>query len=114
MQSLASIRNPSESSIKFITYFLIRAADSLKSIYGFCKKQSHFIFLHQVLGNCKTGRQIHPVFKNAGFTGISVTIGMMHMDGVNPVDIFTRMTLIAMIESVKEQAIKQNTIDESI
>jgi len=66
-------------------------------------------------GNSLIGRQIYPLLKAAGFHAIKVTPRMVYVDSSKPelVEGFTKNTFIAMVEGVREQAIRLNMIDEA-
>lgn len=59
-------------------------------------------------GNALIGRQLYPLLIEAGFTGVRVSPRMVYVDASRPelVDGFTRKTFAAMIEGVREPAIK--------
>ena len=64
-------------------------------------------------GNSLIGRQIYPFFRASGFQNIKVTPQMVYVDSSNPdlIEGFTKNTFIAMVEGVREQAIRLNMID---
>ena len=66
-------------------------------------------------GNALIGRQIYPLLKASGFQTIKVTPRMVYVDSSKPelVEGFTKNTFIAMVEGVREQAIRLNMIDEA-
>lgn len=65
-------------------------------------------------GNSLIGRQLYPLLKQAVFSAVTVTPKMVYVDDSKPalVDGFSKKTFTAMVEGVKEQALKQNLIDE--
>jgi ubiquinone/menaquinone biosynthesis C-methylase UbiE len=66
-------------------------------------------------GDSLIGRSLFPLLVEAGFKNCSVTPKVVYADNSLPhmVEGFTRNTFIAMVEGVKEQAIKLNLIDEA-
>jgi SAM-dependent methyltransferase len=66
-------------------------------------------------GNALIGRELYPLLVAAGFGGVSVSPRIVYADASRPemVDGFTRKTFIAMVEGVKEQAIKCGMITEA-
>jgi protein-L-isoaspartate O-methyltransferase len=60
-------------------------------------------------GNALIGRQLHPLLKGAGFDGVSVSPRMVYVDSGRPelVEGFTKNTFIAMVEGVREQAVRE-------
>ena len=58
------------------------------------------------------GRQLYPLLKRAGFTGVRVSPRMVYADASKPelVDGFTRLTFTAMVGAVREQAINAGLI----
>jgi ubiquinone/menaquinone biosynthesis C-methylase UbiE len=67
-------------------------------------------------GNAMTGRELYPLLLRAGFKSVSVSPRMVYVDSSRPqlVDGFTKKTFTAMIEGVREQAIKTGLIDQNI
>jgi SAM-dependent methyltransferase len=65
-------------------------------------------------GNALIGRQLYPLLKEAGYGGIRVSPRMVYVDSSKPdlVEGFTKNTFIAMVEGVKEQAIRSGLVDE--
>jgi ubiquinone/menaquinone biosynthesis C-methylase UbiE len=65
-------------------------------------------------GNSLIGRSLYPLLLGNKFRNITVSPRMVYADSSLPamVDGFTRKTFIAMVEGVKEQAIKENLISE--
>lgn len=63
-------------------------------------------------GNSLIGRQVYPLLRKAEFSGVRVSPRMVYVDSGKPdlVEGFTRKTFIAMVEGVKEQAIRSNLI----
>ncbi len=66
-------------------------------------------------GNALIGRQIYPLLKTAGFNAIKVTPRMVYVDSSKPdlVEGFTKKTFIAMVEGIREQALRLQMIDEA-
>lgn len=63
--------------------------------------------------NPMIGREIYPLLKNSGFKNIEVSPKIVYVDSSNPelVEGFNKKTIIAMVEGVKDQAIKTGMID---
>jgi len=63
-------------------------------------------------GNSLIGRQIYPLLRKANFGDVSVSPRMVYVDSGKPglVEGFTMKTFIAMVEGVKEQAIRSGLI----
>jgi SAM-dependent methyltransferase len=66
-------------------------------------------------GNALIGRELYPLLVSAGFAGVAVSPRIVYADASRPemVDGFTRKTFIAMVEGVREQAVKQVLITEA-
>ena len=64
-------------------------------------------------GNANIGRELYPLLNRTGFTGISVSPRMVYIDSSKPhlVEGFTKNTFTAMIEGVREPAIRAGLID---
>jgi ubiquinone/menaquinone biosynthesis C-methylase UbiE len=67
-------------------------------------------------GNSLIGRQIYPLLKASGFQTIKVTPRMVYVDSSRPelVEGFTRNTFTAMIEGVRESAIKAGIVEQHV
>jgi SAM-dependent methyltransferase len=65
-------------------------------------------------GDSLIGRSLYPLLYKAGFIDIRVSPRVVYADVSLPgmVDGFTKKTFIAMVEGVKEDALKENMIDE--
>lgn len=65
-------------------------------------------------GNSLIGRQIYPLLTEAGFSDVRVSPRLIYVDSSKPdlIDGFTRKTFIAMVEGVKEQAIRSGLMAE--
>ena len=59
-------------------------------------------------GNANIGRQLYPLLQEAGFESVRVSPRMVYVDASKPhlVDSFTRKTFTAMIEGIREPAIR--------
>ena len=59
-------------------------------------------------GNANIGRELYPLLRQAAFDAVRVSPRMVYVDSSRPqlVDLFTRKTFTAMIEGVREPAIK--------
>jgi SAM-dependent methyltransferase len=64
-------------------------------------------------GNAQIGRQLYPLMVGAGLEKVRVSPRMVYVDGSRPelIDGFTKKTFIAMIEGVREPAIKAGLIE---
>ncbi|NTW78449.1 MAG: methyltransferase domain-containing protein [Syntrophaceae bacterium] len=65
-------------------------------------------------GNAMIGRQLYPLLFNAGYSSIQVSPRMVYVDSSKPglVDGFTKKTFTAMIEGVREAALKAGIIEQ--
>lgn len=66
-------------------------------------------------GNSLIGRQLYPILTGAGFRDARVSARMVHVDATRPelVEGFTKNTFIAMVEGVREEALRAGLIDET-
>jgi ubiquinone/menaquinone biosynthesis C-methylase UbiE len=66
-------------------------------------------------GNSLIGRRIYPLLKKAGFRDASVSPRMIYVDSSRPglVEGFTKNTFIAMVEGVRDHAIRSGLMDEA-
>jgi hypothetical protein len=66
-------------------------------------------------GNSLIGRQLYPLLKKTKYVDISVSPRMIYVDSSKPdlVEGFTKNTFIAMVEGVKEQAIRTGLMEEA-
>ena len=64
-------------------------------------------------GNAMIGRQLYPLLNSAGFSSINVSPRMVYADSSRPelIEGFTKKTFTAMIEGVRNEAIKTKIID---
>ena len=64
-------------------------------------------------GDANIGRKLYPILENAGFHEISVSPRQVYVDDSNMawVEGFTRNTFTAMIEGIKEDAVRNKLID---
>jgi hypothetical protein len=62
------------------------------------------------------GRELYPLLSRAGFSSIRVSPRMVYVDSSKPelVEGFTKKTFTAMIEGVREPAIKAGLIEQSV
>ncbi len=65
-------------------------------------------------GNALIGRELFPLFNQAGFRDVRVSPRMVYVDASKPdlVEGFTKKTYIAMVEGVRREALAQGLIDE--
>jgi SAM-dependent methyltransferase len=66
-------------------------------------------------GNAMIGRELYPLLLEAGYDGIRVSPRMVYVDATRPglVEGFTKKTFTAMIEGVREPAIKAGMIGQA-
>ena len=64
-------------------------------------------------GNAMIGRELYPLLSKAGFSSVRVSPRLVYADSSRPemVEGFTKNTFTAMIEGVREQAIKSGMIE---
>jgi SAM-dependent methyltransferase len=67
-------------------------------------------------GNALIGRELFPLLSQAGFASIRVSPRMVYVDAGRPalVEGFTRRTFTAMIEGVRDQALRDGLISEAV
>jgi ubiquinone/menaquinone biosynthesis C-methylase UbiE len=67
-------------------------------------------------GNALIGRELYPLFCKAGYSNVRVSPRMVYVDFSKPVlvDGFTKKTFAAMIEGIREPALKAGLIDASV
>lgn len=65
-------------------------------------------------GNAMIGRELYPLLCNAGYSSVRVSPRMVYVDSSRPdlVEGFTRNTFTAMIEGVRESAVKAGIIEQ--
>jgi hypothetical protein len=65
-------------------------------------------------GDSLIGRRLYPILADAGFSDIHISPRMVYVDYSKPgyVEGFTKNTFIAMVEGVKDEAIRSNMIDD--
>jgi len=66
-------------------------------------------------GNSLIGREIYPLLTGAGFSRISVSPRMVYVDSSRPdlVEGFTKQTFTAMVEGVRDAAVRSGLISEA-
>ncbi len=66
-------------------------------------------------GNSLIGRQLYPLLVKAGFADVAISPRIIYVDSSRPalVEGFTKNTFIAMVEGVKEQALRKGLMDEA-
>ncbi len=66
-------------------------------------------------GNSLIGRQLYPLLKKSKYDGVRVSPRMIYVDSSKPdlVEGFTKNTFIAMVEGVKEQAMRSRLMEEA-
>jgi SAM-dependent methyltransferase len=67
-------------------------------------------------GNAMVGRELYPLLRNAGFGSVRISPRMVYVDSSKPelVEGFTKNTFTAMIEGVRESAIKAGIVEQHI
>ena len=67
-------------------------------------------------GDSLIGRRLYPLLKDAGFEDIGVSPRMVYVDSGRPhlVEGFTKNTFIAMVEGVREEALRLGITDEAL
>jgi ubiquinone/menaquinone biosynthesis C-methylase UbiE len=67
-------------------------------------------------GNAMIGRALYPLLHEAGYTSIRVSPRMVYVDATKPelVEGFTKKTFTAMIEGVREPAIRAGILDPDV
>jgi len=66
-------------------------------------------------GNSLIGRELYPLLKKSNYDGVLVSPRMIYVDSSKPdlVEGFTKNTFIAMVEGVKEQAMRSRLMEEA-
>ncbi|HOO89804.1 MAG TPA: methyltransferase domain-containing protein [Syntrophales bacterium] len=92
------------------TYFYPDSEDANKAINCQIELQ------RQAGGNALIGRELFPLLIQAGFKECRVSPRMVYVDASKPelVEGFTRNTFTAMIEGVREKALNNGLIEESV
>ncbi|HVN95226.1 MAG TPA: methyltransferase domain-containing protein [Syntrophorhabdaceae bacterium] len=90
------------------TYFYPESAEAQKVIQCLIDLQGG------IGGNALIGRQVYPLLKAAGFRNMKVMPRIVYVDSRSPelVQGFTKNTFIAMVEGVRERALRFGIIDE--
>ncbi len=67
-------------------------------------------------GNAMIGRALYPLLREAGFNAIQVYPQMVYVDSSKPelVEGFTKNTFTAMIEGIRDAALKAGIVDQNI
>ena len=67
-------------------------------------------------GNAMIGRELYPLLRQAGYNSVRVSPRMVYVDSSKPelVEGFTKKTFTAMIEGVRESAIKAGIIEQDV
>ena len=67
-------------------------------------------------GNALIGRELYPLLDEAGYSTINVSPRFVYVDSSRPelVDGFTKKTFTAMIEGVRESAVRTGLIDQAV
>ena len=71
---------------------------------------------HRAGGNANIGRELYPLLGRAGFNSVRVSPRLVYVDSSKPelVDGFTKKTFTAMIEGVRELALKNKIIEQDV
>jgi ubiquinone/menaquinone biosynthesis C-methylase UbiE len=71
---------------------------------------------HRAGGNAMIGRELYPLLCKAGYSSVHVSPRMVYVDSSRPelVDGFTKKTFTAMIEGVRESALKAGMIGREL
>jgi SAM-dependent methyltransferase len=66
-------------------------------------------------GNALIGRKLYPLLVEAGFRDVAVSPRMVYVDASRPelVDGFTKQTFIAMVEGVRDEALKRALVSRA-
>ena len=67
-------------------------------------------------GNAMIGRELYPLLSDAGYNSVRVSPRMVYVDSSRPelVEGFTKKTFTAMIEGVREQALKAGLVENEV
>jgi len=67
-------------------------------------------------GNAMAGRELYPLLRSAGYRSIRVSPRMVYVDSSKPelVEGFTKKTFTAMIEGIREPAIKAGIVEQDV
>jgi ubiquinone/menaquinone biosynthesis C-methylase UbiE len=67
-------------------------------------------------GNAMIGRELYPLLHDAGYSAVRVSPRMVYVDSSRPelVEGFTKNTFTAMIEGVREAAIKAGIVEQDV
>jgi trans-aconitate methyltransferase len=90
------------------TYFYPDSEDAHRAI------QCQVELQRRAGGNAMIGRELYPLLCNAGYNSIHVSPRMVYVDSSKPglVEGFTKKTFTAMIEGVREAALKAGIIEQ--
>jgi len=90
------------------TYFYPDSEDAHRAI------QCQVELQRRAGGNAMIGRELYPLLFNAGYNSIHVSPRMVYVDSSKPglVEGFTKKTFTAMIEGVREAALKAGIIEQ--
>ncbi|WP_423937364.1 class I SAM-dependent methyltransferase [Candidatus Deferrimicrobium sp.] len=91
------------------TYFFPESPDARKTIQCLVDIQA------EMGGNSLIGRQLYPLLKKSNYYNVNVSPRMIYVDSSKPnlVEGFTKNTFIAMVEGVKNQAIRSGLMKEA-
>jgi SAM-dependent methyltransferase len=90
------------------TYFYPDSLEAQQTVQCLVKIQA------DMGGNALIGRELYPLIKGASFEEVSVSPRMVYVDSSKPALMggFTKNTFIAMVEAVKEKALRSDMIEE--
>ncbi len=66
-------------------------------------------------GNALIGRELYPLLSRAGFRDVSISPRMVYVDATHPdlVEGFTKLTFTAMVEGVRDEALRQGLVSRA-
>jgi ubiquinone/menaquinone biosynthesis C-methylase UbiE len=66
-------------------------------------------------GNALIGRELYPLLSEAGFRDVTVSPRMVYVDASRPelIEGFTKQTFTAMVEGVRDEALRQGLVSEA-
>ena len=90
-------------------FFYPDSEDARKAI------NTQVILQNKAGGNANIGRALYPILNSTALKEIQVSPRMIYVDGSKPelIEGFTKATFIAMIEGIREPAVKAGIIDQS-
>ena len=91
------------------TYFYPESPEARKAIRCLVEIQA------EMGGNSLIGRQLYPLLKKSNYDNVNVSPRMVYVDSskLDLVEGFTKNTFIAMVEGVREQAMRSRLMEEA-